>query len=178
MMKPLQFSIYKGTGGKWGAVQFNMQKPHQVCNECKKRDYTGSLFECCNVKTEARDGALFLEITSAKDKNQYDWNKKVTVALSITDVSKLLYGLRTAKEGSEVKLMHDPGAKTEVAGKIQKHVTLSSPQGPAKGFMLNVAQFSGQQGDKLIHTVPLSPEEALTLSTLFAAAIPKLLAWS
>lgn len=178
MIQPIQYAVYKGMGGKFGAAQFNLQRPHRVCPKCRKRDYSGTLLECCNEKTDVRDGAVFLEITSAKEKNVYDWSKKITVSLSVTDISKLLYGLRTATEGSEVKLMHDPGAKTEAMGKVQKHVTLASPQGPGKGFMLNVAQFSGQQGEKLVHTVPLSPEEALVVSTLFASAIPQLLAWS
>lgn len=179
MIQPIQYAVYKGMGGKFGAAQFNLQKPHRVCGVCKKRDYSGSLLECCNEKTTTRDGAVFLEVTStAKDqKNVYDWSKKVTVALSVTDISKLLYGFRTATEGSETKLMHDPGAKTESMGKVTKHVSLNSPQGPSKGFMLNVGQVSGQ-AEKIMHTVPLSAEEALVISTLFAAAIPQLLAWS
>lgn len=179
MLQPIQFAVYKGMGGKFGAAQFNLQKPHRVCSGCRKRDFTGQLMECCNEKTTVRDGAVFLEVTSTTSgkKNEYDWTKKITVALSITDISKLLYGIRTATEGSEVKLMHDPGAASESKGKVQKHVSLNSPQGPSKGFMLNVAQFSGQ-ADKIVHTVPLSPEEALVVSTLFAAAIPQLLAWS
>jgi hypothetical protein len=178
MILPQQYAIYKGMGGKFGAAQFNLQLPHKFCAKCKKRDYTGNSLKCseCTEDLSVREGAVFLEVTSAKDKNVYDWSKKVTIALSVTDLSKLLYGIRTASEGSEVKLLHDPGAKTETMGKVQKHLTLSSPKGPSAGFMLSVAQIGGQ--DKLQHTVPLSAEEALTIATLFQAAIARTLAWS
>ena len=176
-MKAQQVAIYKGMGGKFGAAQLNLQKPHYVCGVCKKRDYSDTVSECCNEKRNARDGAIFLEVASTTGPNQYDWSKKITVALSVTDVSKLLYGIRTATEGSEIKLMHDPGAKTEMSGKTKKYVNLSSPQGPSKGFMLNVSQSSGGD-DRVSHTVPLLPEEVLLISTLFAAALPAMLAWS
>lgn len=192
---PMQYAIYKGMGGKFGAAQFNLQPAHRHCLKCKKRFFTDETVEftrnadnkvvaVCPIdqgELQTREGTVFLEVTSAKDKNIYDWDKKVTIALSVTDLSKLLYGFRTGcSDGSgnpsEVKLLHDPGAKTETSGKIQKHLTLSSPKGATAGFMLNLAEFGGQE--KLLHTVPLLPEEALVLSTLFQAAISKILAWS
>jgi hypothetical protein len=38
-MQPLQLAFYKGMGGKHGAVQFNLQRPHFYCTKCKTRDY-------------------------------------------------------------------------------------------------------------------------------------------
>lgn len=192
---PLQYAVYKGMGGKFGAAQFNLQPAHRHCLQCKKRYFTDDNVEygkntegkgviLCpadHSELQVREGTVFLEVTSAKEKNIYDWTKKITIALSTTDLSKLLYGFRTGcsnseGEPTEVKLLHDPGAKTETMGKVQKHLTLSSPKGPSVGFMLNLAEFGGQE--KLIHTVPLLPEEALVLCTLFQAAIVKMLAWS
>ncbi len=174
MVTPQQYAIYKGVSGKFGAVQFNFQAPHRYCTSCKKKDFTGELRECCG-KVSVREGAVFVDITSTKDKNVYDWENKITVALSINDLGKILYGLRTAKVGTEVKLMHDPGAKTAASGKIQKHIVFSSPKGPAVGFMLNVSQVTGQE--RRAHMVPLSPDEVLVVARLFDTAITRALAW-
>lgn len=183
-MYPMQHAIYKGLSGKFGAAQFNLQLPHKYCPQCKKKDFQGNLTECSEHKGEklvSREGTVFLEATSSKDKNVYDWEKKTVMALSVTDLSKLLHGLLTGcvgKDGApgEVKIMHDPGAKTETMGKVQKYITLTSPRGPSEGFMLNVSEFGGQE--KKIHTIPLTPDEAVVLRALFQAAIPRIMAWT
>lgn len=175
-----QFSCYKGISGRFGAAQFTLAVPYNFCSQCKERDYIGSMREHCNQKTEVRDGAVFLNICSPAGPNQYDWENKVVFALSIVDIGKLLYGLRSGcvdgdGNPSEVKLMHDPGAKTETMGKVQKHLNLTSPKGARVGFMLNVAQINGNE--RKSHTVPLTSDEATVLATLLAAAIPRILAW-
>jgi len=38
-MRPLQYAIYKGMAGKWGAIQLNLQPPHFYSG--KNKDYTG-----------------------------------------------------------------------------------------------------------------------------------------
>jgi hypothetical protein len=181
MRKPLQFAIYKGMGGKFGAVQANFQPPHyyRMVDGRNEKDFGGSraLDHSGRIKeTEGwkqREGAVFLEATSPSGPNQYNWENKVTVALSVTDMSKLALGLTT---GKETKLMHDPGAKTERAGVTTKHITLSSPEGVMnKGCMLQVSQKTGD--DRRSHTIPLSPDECLSLRTLLLTAIPKALAW-
>lgn len=182
MRKPLQYAIYKGMGGKYGAVQANFQPPHyyRVAEDGRNEkdfsgsralDATGRLRDGENWKQ--REGAVFLEATSPSGPNQYDWEQKVTVALSVTDMSKLALGLTT---GKETKIMHDPGAKTERAGVTTKHITLRSPDGIMnRGAMLEVSQKTGDT--RRNHTIPLSPDECLSLRTLLMSAIPKALAW-
>ena len=173
-MRPLQYSVYKGMTGKWGAIQFNMQDSHYFRD--KEKDFTGELALANDGKLKEgwkiREGAVFMEITSTKDKNVYDWDNKVTVALSTNDLGKLLLGLKT---GNEVKLMHDPGAKSDTAGAVQKHVNISSPNGTAEGCMIRVSQTSG--GTTKTHTVPLSGDELLVLATLVQTAISRSLGW-
>lgn len=190
MIQPIQYAIYKGMGGSNGAAQFNLQSPHKYCPVCKKRDYTGEKFECGGTPEQAhpkekllvREGCVFLEVTSVKDgqKNVYDWEKKIVFALSITDLGKLLYGMRTGcldKDGNpgEVKITHDPGAGSEAKGKVQKYLSLSSPKGPAAGFYLSMTQFGGQE--KMTHKVPITADEGVVLGALFQSAISKLLNW-
>ena len=177
--QPQQLAFYKGMSGKWGALQFSLQPGHKVCDTCKAKVFDGLERTCtangCSGKLLPREGAVFIDASSTISENTYDWTKKITFALSTVDIGKILYGMRTATEGTEVKLMHDPGAKTESMGKVKKYVNFSSPQGPTKGFMISVSEQSGDQVRK--HLVPINPEEATILMTLLQAAIPRILSW-
>lgn len=182
MRKPLQFAIYKGMTGKFGALQTNFQPPHyyRVGSDGRNEkdfkgdralDHSGRLKDADGWKQ--REGAIFLEVTSANGPNKYDWEQKITIALSVTDMSKLALGLTT---GKETKLIHDPGAKTERAGITTKHLSLTSPDGiMTRGCMIQVSQKTAS--DQRSHTIPVSPDECLALRTLLLTAIPKALAW-
>jgi hypothetical protein len=179
-MLPLQFAVYKGTGGKHGAAQFNLQLPHYYMG--KRKDFTGTEAMELDETTgrmkmkegwKLREGAIFLEITSAKGPNIYDWETKITMALSTDDMGKVM---QTLVSGEECKLMHDPGAKSDAQGAVKKYFSLSSPQGLSAGVILSVTQVSG--GEKRVHTVPFSASEVLVLRALFQAAIARSLAWT
>lgn len=177
-MQPLQHAIYKGTGGKHGAIQFNFRPPHYYNGEDK--DFTGTeAFESQESGSrrlkegwKIREGCIFMQITSANGKNKYDWDNKIVIALSINDLGQILYTLVT---GETCQLMHDPKAKTEAQGATKKYMTVSSPQGTSKGVMIHVLQQAG--GEKKSHTVPVSGPEVLVLRTLFQTAIAAMLAW-
>lgn len=179
-VKPQQYAIYKGMGGKYGAVQFNFQAPHFYHPETKEKDFVGTKASASQLRWKIREGAVFVDITSVKsgEKNSYDWDNKVTVALSVNDLGKVVYFLKTGKDSrgdSELKLLHDPGAKSDSSGKVQKHIMLTSPNGIAKGFMLNIAQVIGKE--RKAHSVPVSGDETMILATLFQTAIARALAW-
>ena len=73
MKNPLQYSIYKGTGGKWGAIQFNLQPPHYYNG--KQKDFVGTEAIAegrrLNEGWKIREGAIFMEAAPARDKNVY-----------------------------------------------------------------------------------------------------------
>ena len=177
-MNSLQYAVYKGTGGKFGAIQFNLQVPHYYKGKEKSfngKDSNGDwIFEGSKLKEgwKIREGAVFMEITSTKDKNIYDWENKIVLALSVNDIGKVLLGLLT---GDEVKIMHDPGAKSEAQGTVKKYLTVTSPKGPAVGVLFSATQTAG--GDKRTHTVPLSGDEVIVLRSLLQQAISAALNW-
>ena len=180
---PLQLAFYKGITGKFGAIQFNPQLPHYYV----KTDSRLKNFEDRSIKPEwleknptlsesdlaSREGAIFLEITSAKDKNVYDWAKKIIFALSITDIAKFSEVL----EGklAEAKLMHDPGAKSERQGKVRKHLEVVN--NGEKGCMVTASEVVAGGSSPTRHTVPLSTDECLALSEAMRAFISKALGW-
>lgn len=183
-MNPLQLAFYKGAGGKHGALQFNLQKPHYYAKSNPKlKNYDGKFIpkewkdEFPNITKDdltSREGALFMEITSATGANEYNWDKKVVIALSIDDLGKMLIVLDGLAD--ESKIMHDPGAKSSSAGKVQKFLTISSPQGIKTGVIVSAMQ-KDAEGNQVSHSVPLSAAEARILGTCIRAVIPHTLAW-
>lgn len=173
-MRPLQFAIYKGMKNSWGALQLNLAPPHYYSG--KQKDFTGyEAMENGALRDgwKVREGTIFLEMTSTKDDNVYDWDNKIVLALGITDVGKILHALFT---GQECKIMHDPGAKSETQGKVRKNLRVASPHGTAKGCMIGTSQISA--GQKKEHSVPLSGDELIVLKELLQAAIPQMLKWN
>lgn len=187
-INPLQLPFYKGVKGKFGAMQFNLQRPHYYCIKCKQKMFSHAFppDKCpgCGADNsdpkerviKSREGALFMEISSATGPNQYDWDNKIIVAFSITDMSKLLTVLEGGSQ--EAELMHDPGAKTSSQGKVQKYVKVASPGGIRdKGCLVSVRQ-SESGGESKSHMVPLDPAETKLLAICIRAAIPLSLAWN
>lgn len=197
-MNPLQYKIYKGLYGKHGAIQFKFQPAHFYNGKVK--DYEGKV-DPTNVNPKAaltledndsggksvrlkkgwnsRDGAIFMEITSAVGNNVYDWKNKIILALSITDLGQILYFLMAGHSekgtGESLHIMHDPGAKSENANKVVKSLNMYSPNGTSKGCLVSVSKKTSKETIK--HTVPVSGAELLVLRELIKAAIPHCLNW-
>jgi hypothetical protein len=175
-MDPLQYAVYKGTGGKFGAIQFNLQNPHFYCG--KQKDFSGSeAWEFVDGRRKLkegwklREGCVFLEITSTKpgQKNVYDWDNKVIMALSIGDMGKLLLGLKVP---GKTEIMHDPNAKTEKANTVKKFLNCTLSE---KGALFSVTKVAG--GEKVSHSVPMSPDEVIVLRRLLEKGITTALGW-
>ncbi len=175
-MKSLGYNIYKGMGNKFGAAQFNFSPAHYYCSgKCKTKNYENEtqLCDCKDTKMIARDGCVFLEITSTKAANVYDWDNKIVMALSVNDLGKIITGLRQA---TEVKLLHDPGAKSESAGKVKKTLSFGLPS--EKGCVVTATEYNEMNADApKKHTVPMTLDEVTILVTLFERAISRCLSW-
>lgn len=175
----MQWNVYKGTGGKFGALQFGLAGPHYF--KGKEKDYTGSkAFEGGKLQEgwKKREGCIFMDITSAKGKNVYDWEKKVIMALNLGDIGKILFFLTTGQSPrgeSTLDLVHDPHAQSENQGTVKKFLRVSSPKGTKAGVIFSVNQQGG--GEERKHSVPLTGDEVIVLRGLLQAAIPRALNW-
>jgi hypothetical protein len=198
-MNPLQHAVYKGTGGKYGAVQFNLQPPHFFSGKLK--DFTGKIDPDGRDSTAAftlkevdgrkkvtlkegwkqREGAVFVEASSATAKDVYDWKNKIIFAMSVSDLGKAIYFLTTGQspnskeQKGSMSIYHDPNAKTTRANTVKKNLKFYSPNGPAQGGILSLEQTEGEE--KKSHRIPLSGDDVMVLRKLFEAAVPRALAW-
>jgi hypothetical protein len=130
---------------------------------------------------KSREGCIFMDITSATGPNQYDWDKKVILALSIQDIMTMLHALEVT---GECKLTHDPNMKGEAQGKVVKSLSISAPGGIRdKGCLLNAAMKEAGKLDtegnaELVkHTVPMSAAEVRGLSVYLRHSLIAALAW-
>lgn len=183
----LQLAFYKGLSAKFGCLQFKINPPHWYVSKpglARLKNYDGPFIKDIWLKEHpdlnaddlvTREGCLFLEAAPTVNKNEYDWDhRKVMVALSVTDLGKIL----TVLEGlqKEIKIMHDPNMKGDGQGKIQKYLTVSSPDGLGRGVLFNLSQReAGKEPNQFM--VPLSGDEALVLKACIQRVIPATLGW-
>ena len=161
---PLRFEIFKGVGGKFGALRLNLKKAYT--EDKRNRD----------------NGCIFLEMAPATGKNIYDWqNSKAVIALNLTDLSKILLYLRSPqhsmfkKNEGNLKLYHDKGAGTAKEGQEITSLTISKPEGRSNFFW---SIYQKRQDTTKTVSVPVSPDETLTIGTLLQAALPTILMWN
>ena len=161
---PLQYALYKGVRGKFGALRLNLKKAYQ------------------DDRRDKDDGCVFLEMAPAIGPNVYDWeNSKVTIALSVVDIPKIIMYLRAPgsqlfqKSDGKLKIYHDRGAGTSTKGQDVTSLNIDKPA-DRDNFFFSV--FQNRAGVQKQASVPVSPDEALAIGTLLNAAIPLVLAWN
>lgn len=115
-------------------------------------------------------GVFFLACAPAISKMKYDWEKKISLAVKINEVGKVLMGL---KGKGEVKLYHDPDKDTDREGTRPKALTFQVSGG--RLFVNASAKVNGEW--QKVDGVPIEPDEALILSTLLSNAAGRLISW-
>lgn len=151
IVRPERYAIYKGMGGKNGAVQFNYipWDPNRV------RDGKPS-----------PEGFVLIEASRAIDKNIYDWDNKVTFALSVDDIGKFLVLVRSGGEifhenkGTNKKLKLQPGNEDK--------------NGNAT-WMFGLEAGSGEARQTV--SLPISESEMNVIRSLLTKAISGALGW-
>lgn len=161
--KPLQYAIYKGMGGKFGALRF-------------------SLCPAFLPSLRKDEGVIFLETAPTVGKNHYDWeNQKITIALGQQDISKILLFLKTYSScadengNSSVNIYHDSSSTKNLPnGTITSTVTISKSS-ERDSFFWRICKKNKE--NKLETNIPVSFEETLLLSLLLEQAVIRTLGW-
>ena len=153
-----QFALYKGSGGKFGACQFNL-KPYEYSSDPSK----------------GKTGVVFINAASSTAPDVYDWTNKIVMALNVTDVGKLIQFFVSAEAGSSVNLVHDPKMGTDEAGKTYKGLSIFTKEGPLNGGLITVKVKSGDT--QVQHKIPISGDEVVVLKTLLETAVVRMVGW-
>jgi hypothetical protein len=160
---PLQYTLFKGVTGKFGALRLNLKKA-----------YTDD-------RREKDDGCVFLEMAPAVGANQYDWDgSKIIIALSIVDIPKIILYLRAPghnafqKSDGKLKIYHDKGAGTSTRGQDTTNLTIDKPAN-RDSFFFSI--FQNRNGTSKTAQVPVSADEAIAIGTLLQTSIPLIQAW-
>jgi hypothetical protein len=165
---PLKYEVYKGLRGKFGALRLSLKKAWSNPDKFDKKG-----------KKAKKEGVIFLDMVPTIGLNKYDWeNQKMTMALSVTDIGKIILYLRMPNNSifseNKLKIFHDRGAGTHTVGQDVKTLTIDKPR-DAHSFFFNMYHKNGD--DATTASVPVTPDEALVIGTLLGAAIPRILAW-
>ena len=150
---PVRYGIYKGMGGKNGAIQFNLIR-----------------FDPARIREDKPkpEGFLLVEASPTIGKNIYDWTQKVKFAMSAEDIARFLIFSR--KDG---KIFHQYGGKN-------KTLELRTGHEDRDGFptwLLTLSEWSSDQNRRSV-TVPISAVEMTVLKRLFETAIPATMGWN
>ena len=152
MQRPVKYSIYKGMGGKNGAIQFSLIP----FDGTRERDGKAS-----------PEGAILIEGAPTSGKNTYDWSKKVSFALSPDDIGKFISMIKTGGE-----IFHVYNEKNK---KLNLRVGNDDKEGnPTWMFSLN--EGAGETTKNIV--LPISVHEMVVLRNLLEAAIPAILGWT
>lgn len=118
--------------------------------------------------------SVFMEIASQKDEKTFDWEKRITMKLSVTDISKIIYALQERKE---MQIFHDPNKNEFAQGKTDtaKNTSLTI-NAMDTGFYFKVGE-QGKDNSLNSKSINVSNEEAITLKIVLMKAIEKIYDW-
>ncbi len=118
--------------------------------------------------------SVFMEIASQKDEKTFDWEKRITMKLSVTDISKIIYCIENRKD---VQIFHDPNknefaqGKTDTAKNTSFNISILDT-----GFNIKVGE-QGKDGMLTSKMISISNDEAITLRILLEKAVEKIFDW-
>jgi len=131
---------------------------------------TGSALQIdLNVEREA----VFLEVAKQVAEQRFDWQNKLTIKLSTTDIGKILSLLHGKTQG--VKLFHDPGKGQYESSKEMKNNVLEMAKSPY-GYSVKVSQQSSA-GELSSIGITVAEDEAIIMRMLLEKAIEKIYNW-
>ena len=156
------FKLYKGVGGKNGAIQFDLVPLHK--NRLSAR---GAMKDV---------GVIFVEAAKAIGNNQYDWENKIKMALGLADIAFLLQIFRQPPPpgSNPPAIYHD--SKKGIPGEENKFTTkMILQRGKTNGFFLSMKRT--ENGQERFVSLPLSDGEAIELRTLLERAVIRIIGW-
>ena len=151
-----EYAIYKGKGGRNGAVQFKLV-PFQRGRTRKDGK-------------EADAGFILVEAAATTAPDVYDWNNKITFAMDVGDIGQFLVGLG----GGHCDIYHQyNNAVKKLAIELGNPDQKNNPT-----WMLSMTTRPDGSSDWFTIRLPVSCNEAAVLKELMRAAVPVVRGWN
>jgi len=146
--------IYKGVSGRNGALQLDLTPLHK-----SRRDI----------------GAVFLSAAACTGNNIYDWDNKINMALSLSDISTILNIFRAPPNPGEESesLFHDKFKGSDREGQVVTKLTIK--RGETGGWRWGLGR--RENGEWRYVNVPVSDGETIEIRTLLERAVIRILGW-
>lgn len=116
--------------------------------------------------------AVFLECAGQVAEQRFDWQNKITLKLSVTDIGKILAVF--SGRAAEAKLFHDPGKGDYGEQAVRNRVV--ELRRMERGFGLKVSE-QAKDGKLMAISVPISDDEAEVIATLLRQAVVRIYGW-
>jgi len=115
-----------------------------------------------------KDGAILLEVAPGVGKQKWDWEQKISFAISIADITKIVGDF---PEEGNLRLFHQHD-------KMPKAVEFAPGEGRYEGtWNMYISQGSNKLGNHRRVMVPLESGEFRLLVRLLVNMVPKLIGW-
>ncbi len=118
--------------------------------------------------------SIFIDISKQVGEQKFDWEHKITMKLSITDIGKMLSVLTGSAKSA--KLYHDPSKGQYESSKDTRNTVLEFTKGISFGYSLKASE-QGTNGSVQSITTPMSEDEAEVVRVLLEASIRKIYGW-
>ncbi|CAG9461695.1 unnamed protein product [Pedinophyceae sp. YPF-701] len=158
------FTVYKGKA----AMSMNPIKPTWIPVDAPNSEL--------RAMRRARTGALFLEFAPSVGQmgspgggTAYDWSRKVTFALSPTELGDLV----ELHPGESLSFTHDPGAGTAASGQVYKTLAITPMEKSGYFFSLSVKEAGAAAPTRM--SVPVAVGEMGVVRSVARYLIPRLL---
>ncbi|MCC7570064.1 hypothetical protein KO465_01815 [Candidatus Micrarchaeota archaeon] len=116
--------------------------------------------------------SVFMECANQKSEDRFDWDNKITVKLSASDMGRILEVLEGCT--SEVKLFHQPSKGEYKTAESVKNAVVNFSSS-SMGFSVRVSQQTNE-GLKAVN-VNISKGEGILLRILLSKAIEQMYGW-
>ncbi|HQT44845.1 MAG TPA: hypothetical protein PLO51_02620 [Candidatus Micrarchaeota archaeon] len=132
---------------------------------------SGSAF---SLDLNAEKQSIFIDVSKQIGEQKFDWEHKITMKLSITDIGKMLSVLTGSTKSA--KLYHDPSKGQYESSKDTRNTVLEFSKGISFGYSLKASE-QGTNGSVQSVLVPISEDEGEVVRVLLEAAIRRIYGW-
>ena len=146
-----------------------IEKPDPFKVYKSKKTNTGSAMQ---LDLNIYKKAIFLECAKQKGEQSFDWGNKLTIKLSVSDISKLLavFNNRT----TNAKLFHQPSKGDYESSKNIKNNILELSKGQY-GYLIRISQ-QKNEGVNAIQ-ISIGDDETEIISVLLKKAVETIYGW-